>query len=93
MKRVVGNCVRCRKLPGSAFNEVADPLPLDCTRQAVPFEVVGVDFAGPLYIQARYAQQRAEPEKIYDCFFTCAVTRAVYLELVSVGVAPGHPRS
>ena len=89
VKRVLGKCVRCRKLQGSAFDEVAAPLPLDRTRQAVPFEVVGVDFAGPLYIRSssrcarpQEGQQRAEPEKVYVCLFTCAVTRAVHLELV-----------
>jgi hypothetical protein len=52
------------------------PLPADRIVPAPPFTNVGLDFAGPLYLKNR-------GEKAYICLFTCAVTRAVHLELVS----------
>ncbi|CAB4022308.1 integrase core domain [Paramuricea clavata] len=52
------------------------PLPADRNVPAPPFTNVGLDFAGTLYLKNR-------GEKAYICLFTCAVTRAVHLELVS----------
>ena len=52
------------------------PLPEDRIRPASLFTNVGVDFAGPLYL-------RDSNDKAYICLFTCAITRAVHLELVS----------
>ena len=68
----------CRKLVGRPYT-APDPPPLVKTRiqQSMPFEVTGVDFTGALFV-------RGEPErKVYICLFTCAVTRAVHLEIVT----------
>ena len=57
------------------------------------FNVTDVDFAGPLYCNKKPADQESDedwiPEdgdhklfKCYVCLFTCAVTRAIHLELV-----------
>jgi Integrase zinc binding domain len=88
VKRVLRKCVICQKLQSRPFDEVAAPLPLDRTRQAAPFEIVGVDFTGPLLVKpfkkipATNTQPGAvEPEKAYLCLFICAVTRAIHLEL------------
>ena len=50
------------------------PLPEDRFKPA-PFTNVGLDFAGLLHL-------KDSGEKAYTCLFTCAVTRAVHLELV-----------
>ena len=50
-------------------------LPQDRTSQAPPFAVTGVDFAGPLF------SVDFPKKKLYVCLFTCAVTRAVHLEI------------
>ena len=47
-----------------------------------PFENVGVDYAGPLYIRDIYYKSK-EMHKCYILLFTCATTRCVHLELVS----------
>ena len=49
----------------------------DRVRPASPFEVLGMDHAGPLYCED-YPE-----DKFYVLLVTCAVTRAVHLELVS----------
>lgn len=43
----------------------APPLPPDRVRDATVFEIVGVDFAGPLILRGG--------EKGWICIFTCAV--------------------
>ena len=39
--------------------------------------MTGVDFAGPLYVQSDNGETKS-----YVCLFTCAVSRAVHLEIV-----------
>ena len=50
-------------------------LPINRVRDARIFEVVGVDFAGPLFLR--------RGGKSWVCIFTCAVYRAVHPELAS----------
>ena len=51
VKRVLWKCVICQKLQSPPFDEIAAPLPLGRTRQATPFEIVGVDFAGSFLVK------------------------------------------
>ena len=78
VKRVLHGCLICRRHHSRPFDQVPAVLPLDRIREANPFEVTGVDFAGPVYIHDTQKQW----QKVYICLFTCAVTRAVHLELV-----------
>ncbi|GFU08769.1 integrase catalytic domain-containing protein [Trichonephila clavipes] len=55
--------------------QVTTPLPALRVEQSAPLSVVGIDFGGPLYTK--------DENKHYIVLFTCAVTRAVHLELVS----------
>jgi len=43
-----------------------------------PFQVTGIEFAGPLYFKGNLPLR-----KCYIALFTCAIVRAVYLELCS----------
>ena len=52
------------------------PLPKLRAKQAPPFSVTGVDYAGPLYCLD------FPKKKFYILLFTCAVIRAIHLELV-----------
>ena len=79
VKRVLGECVTCRKLTGKPYS--APPtasLPDFRVREAPPFSRVGVDFAGPLYVK----QKSGKIYKAYIALFSCCVTRAVRLEFV-----------
>ena len=88
IKRIVGRCVICSKLHSRSFQEKAADLPLDRARLAQPFEVVGVDYAGPLFVKAGtipgivLSVDSPVEVKAYFLLFTCAATRAVRLELV-----------
>lgn len=51
---------------------------MDRTSPGSCFEVVGIDFAGPLFTKEKHNEEEA-----YIALFTCMVTPAIHLELVS----------
>ena len=79
-KRVVKSCNGCRRFQASA---VAKPplgnLPWDRTEGERAFQVVGVDYAGPL----TYHTKKRIEAKAYIVLYACSLTRALYLELTS----------
>ena len=56
---IVKKCVVCARHNTRPFAEIAAQLPLDRLNQAHPFEVVGVDFAGPLFIKTGTEETKA----------------------------------
>ncbi|GBO45553.1 hypothetical protein AVEN_65043-1 [Araneus ventricosus] len=50
------------------------PLPPDRVNDCAVFETVGIDLAGPLFLE--------NIEKVWIALFTCGVYRAIHLELV-----------
>ncbi|GBM70438.1 hypothetical protein AVEN_154431-2-1, partial [Araneus ventricosus] len=72
--RFANNCRPNREKvrPG---NQIMAPLPSNRIQASYPFENVGIDFAGPIYTR--------NIDKAYIALFTCAVTRAIHLEVVS----------
>jgi len=57
----------------------SQPLPKVRVTEAPPFTVTGVNFTGALYVKSSNSQEA----KVYICLFSCAVSRAVHLEVVS----------
>jgi len=53
-------------------------MPADRNTASRPFQVTGIDFAGPHYVKGKPALR-----KCYIALFTCATVRAVHLELCS----------
>ncbi|XP_064479062.1 uncharacterized protein LOC135392275 [Ornithodoros turicata] len=76
VKRVIHDCVTCKRLNAKAASETVAPLPADRVTECLPFEVVGIDFAGPLMVK-----EASSTKKRYIVLFVCAVTRAIHLEL------------
>ena len=68
----------CQRQDARPATEDAAPHPPDRVHFTRPFEVVGVDHAGPLLVRNR-DQDRG---KVWILLFVCAAVRAVYLELV-----------
>ena len=77
VKKHLSHCVACRKQTSRHFDESPAMLPLDRIREAEPFEIMGVDYAGPLLClgglltrarkkeaEKRWAEQRKEKEEI-----------------------------
>ena len=80
VKRIISKCVTCRKVEGPPFRSVPTPgLPQSRVQQSLVFQFTGIDYAGPLYVRDQANQTSS---KMYICLFTCAVVRAVHLELV-----------
>jgi len=75
--------VTCRKLAGQLYT-APDPPPLvkASKQQSMPFEVTGINFTGINFTGALFVRGEQE-SKAYICLFTCAVTRAVHLEVVT----------
>ena len=87
MKNFSKNCVICKIVQGkTAISPETPKLPelrVSCNH---PFENVGVDYTGPLYFKENFSNC-VRMSKCYVLLFTCAATRAVYLELTpDVGV-------
>lgn len=49
VKKILNQCVICRRLQSRPFDQLAAPIPIERVRRARPFDSCGVDFAGPLY--------------------------------------------
>ena len=78
-KKVIRGCYGCKKFQVAAFaNPPTASLPTDRTEGSVPFEVLGVDFAGPI----AYKLSRKKEGKACILLFACSLTRAIHLELL-----------
>ena len=96
-RSIIHNCVVCRRHEGQPLHAPpppplpAPPLPAFRVNEAPPFSYTGVDYAGPLFVHARGVGDD-NSSKVWICLFTCCVTRAVHLELVSDMFAPTFVR-
>ncbi|XP_064479234.1 uncharacterized protein LOC135392454 [Ornithodoros turicata] len=77
-KKIIFRCAACSRHRLQAASAPTAPLPPERIVRNLPFEVVGVDFAGPVMVRSG-----SGTSKSYIALFTCATTRAVHLELVS----------
>uniref|UniRef100_A0A8D8SJN2 Integrase catalytic domain-containing protein n=1 Tax=Cacopsylla melanoneura TaxID=428564 RepID=A0A8D8SJN2_9HEMI len=78
IRSVLNSCVICRRYKTKKLDVIPTPLPENRVKEARVFETTGVDFAGPLYCK----DGEGTTKKVWICLFTCAVYRAVRLELV-----------
>jgi hypothetical protein len=79
-KRIKRNCTICRYLKLKPYFSNESALPKNRTQLGEPFHIVGLDFAGPFYVLPQ--------AKTYVLLVTCALTRAVHLELLPSMSAP-----
>ena len=79
VRSLLRKCVTCRRVSGKSYSRPEPPpLPSVRTKQSRPFEVTGIDFTGALHIKTMDGSS-----KVYVCLFTCGVSRAVHLEIVT----------
>ena len=75
-KKVKRQCMSCQRQDAGPGGQCQAPLPVLRVTPAPAFSVTGVDHCGPLYCCDFPGR------KFYVLLFTCAVVRAVHLELV-----------
>ncbi|GFS99104.1 putative RNA-directed DNA polymerase from transposon X-element [Trichonephila clavipes] len=75
VRNIIQNCVKCKRYNTEPVKSESVYLPADRVRDAGVFEVIGIDLAGPLFLK--------NGEKVWVVLYTCAVYRAVHLELVT----------
>ncbi|XP_028404086.1 uncharacterized protein LOC114526758 [Dendronephthya gigantea] len=77
-KKVLSCCYGCKR-----FHTVHEPtppqgnLPKERTEETTPFEIVGVDYAGPIYYRNKNNEQKS-----YILIYTCSLTRGLHFELL-----------
>ncbi|GFY20215.1 integrase catalytic domain-containing protein [Trichonephila clavipes] len=75
VRNIIQNFVKCKRYNAGPVKSESASLPADRVRDAVVFEVIGIDLAGPLLLKSG--------EKVWVVLYTCKVYRAVHLELVT----------
>jgi hypothetical protein len=78
IKKTLYSCLPCKIAKNPFGQEREAPLPADRVTTSKPFQVTGIDFAGPLYVKGTPLLKQC-----YVALFTCATVRAVHLELCS----------
>jgi hypothetical protein len=79
VKQVVSSCLLCRKIRALAFRvPSAPPLPDYRVHGSEVFENVGLDYLGPLIVKAPHSEI-----KVWMCLYTCALVRAIHIEVVT----------
>ena len=81
VKLVRKKCWGCKRFQQRAFTPpVAGQLPDDRTTSGTAFEVIGVDFAGPI----KFRRSNKAEAKAYLCIFARSLSRAIHLELCAI---------
>ncbi|GFQ93465.1 integrase catalytic domain-containing protein [Trichonephila clavata] len=78
VKTMIRICLICKKYNAKPADQLSGQLPRDRITQSPPFQIVGIDFTGAILVT-----DNQETHKSYVSLFTCAVTCAIHLELVS----------
>jgi len=80
VKRYMKTCYGCKRFHITHYPvPVQGPLPVDRTTQELPFKIIGTVFAGPFTCKTKSKKE----VKVYLLLFTCSLTRAVHLEILS----------
>ena len=79
-KRTIRACHCCKRFQAKATaNLPPGNIPVDRTQGSHPFQVIGVDYAGPI----KYKKRGKVESKAYIVLYACSLCHALYLDLVS----------
>ena len=81
-RRVIHQCISCRKLKPQIPNYKMDELPEKRVTESRPFSTVGLDYCGPFLLKEKKFRNRFKI-KSYVAVFVCFATKAVHLESVT----------
>ncbi|GFW33187.1 uncharacterized protein TNCV_4700031 [Trichonephila clavipes] len=75
IQEVIKTCIICKRFNAKPISVSEELLPQDRVRDAAVFEIIGLDLARPLILK--------NGEKNWILILTCAVYRAIHLELLT----------
>ena len=79
-KKIIKSCYWCKRFNISHYPKLSQGLiPTDTTKQVLPFSVIAAEYAGPFICKTKGKRDI----KVYLLLFTCSLTRAVHLEILS----------
>ncbi|XP_011866742.1 PREDICTED: uncharacterized protein LOC105561401 [Vollenhovia emeryi] len=81
VKKLVRNCVVCRKANPVPCQQLMGRLPEARVQESRPFSRVGVDYCGPFMVRDR-VRRNSRQYKAYVAVYACMATKAVHIELV-----------
>ena len=74
-KKILSHCYECKR-----FHTAPEPSPPQGNlrkKEPAPFDVVGVDYTGPIYYR-----NKKKKHKSYIVVYTCSLTRGLHLEVL-----------
>ena len=90
-KKVICGCFGCKRFQAAAFqNPAPGNLPVERTTRSVPFQVMDVDYAGPISYKT---SSKRKMGNTYIMLFACSLTRAIHLEFLSDQMTEGFIKS
>lgn len=81
IRKVTRSCISCFKVKPRKVQPLMGNLPEDRVSAVSPFELTGVDYAGPVMVKE--GRHKPKHVKAYISLFVCLTTKAIHLELVS----------
>ncbi|XP_049875002.1 uncharacterized protein LOC126373073 isoform X1 [Pectinophora gossypiella] len=82
IKKITYSCLPCFRMKAACAKQLMGSLPKQRVTASRAFQVVGIDFAGPVQIKNSRVR-RALVTKGYICVFVCFITKAIHLEVAS----------
>ncbi|XP_057296224.1 uncharacterized protein LOC130625174 [Hydractinia symbiolongicarpus] len=83
VRAIVNKCVYCKRLFGKVYKSTESAnLPPFRVSASYPFQSTGVDYLAPLMVKPIFNEDRSAMFPVHVALFTCAVTRAVHLDIV-----------
>ncbi|XP_065081812.1 uncharacterized protein LOC135704276 [Ochlerotatus camptorhynchus] len=83
VRQVIHRCMTCARAKPKSLEQLMGQLPPVRVNQVYPFQNVGIDLAGPIYVRTSVRNRRTPFFKAYIVVYVCLVTKAAHLDLVS----------
>ena len=80
-RSVCRQCVTCRKISAKADSQMMGQLPAQRVTPSHPFQITGVDYAGPFIVKKGYTR-KPTLIKTYLALFVCFSSKAVHIEVI-----------
>ena len=90
-EKVICGCFGCKRFQAAAFrNPLPGNLPVERITSSVPFQVVDVDYAGPISYKT---SSKRKTGNTYILLFACSLTGPIHLEFLRDEMTKGFIRS